>query len=96
MKRLRFSPSSCRDLDEILAFIARDKLGAAAKFVAKLKESCVQLARSPNLGEDCSELCEGMRRFVVRGYSIFYRTGDQEVEILRVIHGARDWASLFS
>ena len=34
MKRLHFSPTSEQDLDEILVYIARDKPGAASRFIA--------------------------------------------------------------
>jgi toxin ParE1/3/4 len=29
-------------------------------------------------------------------YLIFYRVLEKEVEILRIVHGARDWAALFA
>jgi plasmid stabilization system protein ParE len=38
MNRPEFSPRAVVDLDDILAFIARDKPQAAVKFVARLKE----------------------------------------------------------
>jgi toxin ParE1/3/4 len=94
-KQLIFSPTSQRDLNEILDYIAQDKPGAAIRFVETLRESCRRLSQHPHLGEDCSDLRAGMRRLAVRGYLIFYRLGEDKVEILRVLHGARDWPSLF-
>lgn len=37
----------------------------------------------------------GMRLFALGNYVIFYRSGADEVEIVRVIHGARDWRRIF-
>ncbi len=91
---LRFAPSAERDLNEILAYIAADKPGAAARFVGKLKDRCQLLAEQPTLGKECRELRPGYRRFSVDNYIIFYRLSGSDVEIVRVIHGARDWIGL--
>lgn len=36
----------------------------------------------------------GLRRRLHAGYLIFYRVGTDRVEIVRIIHGARDYPSL--
>jgi toxin ParE1/3/4 len=93
-RRLIFSRSSQRDLDETLLYIARDKPGAAVQFVKKLREKCQLLIGNPLLGEDCSEVRPQTRRLVYQKYLIFYRVTDATIEITRVIHGARDWPNL--
>lgn len=91
---LIFSPEAENDLSEVLAYIARDKPGAAARFVARLQEACRFVAQDPHAGQSCSELRPGMRRFTCEGYVIYFRQRDPAIEIVRVIHGARDWPSL--
>ena len=44
MSELHFSPKSVDDLDEILAYIARDKPKTAVRFIARLKKKCFELA----------------------------------------------------
>jgi plasmid stabilization system protein ParE len=38
-RRLVFAPTAQRDLDETLAFIAKDKPGAALRFVERIKKN---------------------------------------------------------
>lgn len=96
MHRLIISPSAEADLDDILASIARDKRGAARRFVAKLRETCEIIGKNPHLGEVWPQLGDGTwRAFSFQKYIIFYRTSDDLVEILRVVHGARDVEGLF-
>ena len=52
------------------------------------------IARSGQSGQACDELAPGLRCFSVGNYVIFFRRTDS-VQIIRVIHGARDIESLF-
>jgi len=94
--RLIISPSAEADLGGILDHISQDKLGAAQRFVAKLRETCKTLGENPHLGAVWPQIGDGMwRAFAFQKYVIFYRTSDDLVEILRVVHGARDLERLF-
>jgi toxin ParE1/3/4 len=93
-RRLIFSRSAQRDLNETLVYIAKDKPGAALRFVERLQAKCDLLLSQPLLGEDCSELRPDMRRLRYQKYLIFYRFTDEKVEVVRVIHGARDWHAI--
>jgi toxin ParE1/3/4 len=95
-RRLYVSPTAESDLAGILSYIASDKPGAATKFVQRLRNRCESLAHHPYVGEDCSILKPKMRRVTYAGYLIFFRADDEKVEIIRVVHGARDWPELFS
>jgi len=55
-----FSPTSQRDLREILEYIARDKPGAALRHIEKLEETCWFLAGNPEAGtlrDDLLPIC---------------------------------------
>ena len=95
MSRPFFSPSSRRDLQEILEYIAKDKPGAALHHVERLEEACWTLARSPFLGTARDELLPFLRSYTVGNYVIFYRPADDGVDVVRVVHGARDMGKLF-
>lgn len=96
MNRPFFSPSSRRDLYEIVEFIARDSPAAALRHVERLEESCWALARNPMLGTLREDLLPGLRLWTVGSHVICFRPSEDGVEIIRVVHGARDFDALFS
>lgn len=95
MSRPYFSPSSRRDLADILELIARDKPGAALRHVERLEAACWTLARNPDIGTARGDLLPGLRAWSVGSHVIFFRRSDDGVEVVRVVHGARDYAQLF-
>ncbi len=87
---LRFRPEAENDLLEIGTFIERDNPYAATSFIATIREKCEALVANPNMGRARPELIAGMRSFPVGQYVIFYRPDRNVLEIVRVLHGARD------
>lgn len=87
MPRLRYSDASKYDLIEIARFIAKDKPRAAREWVAKLREKCRMLAKNPNVGDDRSDLGDGIRSTYVGSYIIFFRQREENLEIVRVRRG---------
>ena len=49
----------------------------------------------PHMGRQRSELRQGLRSFAVGSFLIFYQTSENNFEIVRILHGARDIPSLF-
>ena len=47
------------------------------------------------MGQSRDELRPGLRCFVVSPYVVFYRPEQDTIEVLRVLHGARDIVSIF-
>ena len=84
------TPEADRDLDEIWFSIATDKIEHADKFIDRLTEKFVTLARAPRAGRARPELLPGLRSFAFRSYVIFYSLSKDGVLIERVLHGARD------
>ena len=74
----------------------------AERYFTAVEETCRQLARFPHGGalyDSGIERLAGMRRFPVQGfqkYLIFYLPHPGSIEVVRVLHGARDLASLFA
>ena len=60
-----------------------------------LYETMQKLAQFPLVGKERAEILEGLRSFPVNNYVIFYRSVDNGIEVIRVLHGARDIESLF-
>lgn len=94
MPKLQYSDASKGDLKEIARFIARDKPKAAREWVAKLREKCRMLAKHPEVGDDRSELGEGIRSTYVGSYIIFFRRRGQTLEIVRVRRGDLEYPLL--
>lgn len=81
---------------ELATYIAEDNLDASDRFLAAAEETFKQLAKIPGMGlliQLSNPNLAGIRQQAIKGfknYLVFYRLTNSEVEILRVIHGARD------
>ena len=87
-------PEAERDLVEIYLHISRDNPSAAEKLVRAINTKCERLARSPMMGRARPELRPDLRSFPYGAYLILYRATDGGVEIVRVVHGARNLEDL--
>ncbi|MBL8907399.1 MAG: type II toxin-antitoxin system RelE/ParE family toxin [Rhizobiales bacterium] len=95
MTKVVISPEARSDLDDVWLYIAADSPGNADRFIDRFAGACRRLATAPGLGRSRTELGEGVRSLPVGRYLIFYRTGRNRIEILRFIHGARDYRPVF-
>jgi toxin ParE1/3/4 len=82
-------------LDEIWFYIAQDNPDAADKFIRALASKFPVLASMPDLGRRREELSPRLRSLPFGHYVIFYRPMENRIEIVRVLHGARDLPPLF-
>lgn len=89
MSRIRFLPPALDDLDEIRAKVGQENPHAADALVDRLVDSVLILIEHPRAGEARPELGRDVRRVVEAPYLLFYRVTDDEVEVIRVLHGAR-------
>jgi toxin ParE1/3/4 len=67
----------------------------ADAFIDKIYETIELLARQPGSGRHREELAAGIQSFPVGRYIIFYRVVTGAIEIVRVLHGARDIENTF-
>ncbi len=93
--KVLFTEAAESDLEVIGDWIAKDNPGRVATFVRELRRSCVDIGPRP-LGYPLVEhrRNDGIRRKVHGNHLIFYRIWLDAVEILRVLHGARDYARI--
>ena len=94
---LRRSEKAIDDLAAIWDYIAADNLTAADKLVEELLVLFEKTADYPELGRAAEDVGEGVRLLARGSYLLIYRLLPQDniVELVRVVHGARDWRSLF-
>ena len=101
MKPVVFNPVAVSDLAEIVSYIAQDNPDAANRVRHAILSTAELLGRFPALGGRPSFSATrfaGIRflpakRF--RNYLLFYREDDDALEVLRVLHAARDAQRLF-
>jgi len=99
--QVQFKKEADADIEEIGLYFAERAPEVRSRFQQAIDKTVRVLARSPNLGERCqfrNPQTKGMRKWRVDGFPnhvIFYRPVGDKLEILRVLHGARDYAALF-
>jgi toxin ParE1/3/4 len=100
--RLALKPQADRDITNHFEYIAKDNLEAAINFYEAAFHALEVLRSNPHIGpardfKDPS--LRGVRIWLVKGfekYLIFYRATDERVEILRILHAARDIDGILS
>ncbi|WP_319422434.1 type II toxin-antitoxin system RelE/ParE family toxin [Pleurocapsa sp. FMAR1] len=89
-------PIVINDLIELATYIGNNNLDISDDFLLAAENTFAQLGNFPQLGKsskfDSPELID-IRQKAVKGfesYLVFYRLIEDGVEIIRVIHGARN------
>jgi toxin ParE1/3/4 len=91
MSRFRLSAPARQDVRGIRDHIAQDSIPAARNFLATLTQAFRGLAEMPGQGHTRGDLTDLPVRFwPVGSYLIVYDPEKRPLEILRVLHGARD------
>jgi len=94
MARVVVRPRASEDLAEIWAHIAKDSVKRADTFAVLIDEHLLALAWCPYMGRSRPELAPQLRSFPIGQSVIFYLPHPKGVEIVRVLHGARDMESI--
>ncbi len=95
MKRYILTPRAKRDVNDIWDYIASDNIEAADRVLDALESAMVKLAKNPGIGRWREELADKSHRFwLVYSYLIVYRHEARPLQIVRVLHAARDVQSL--
>jgi toxin ParE1/3/4 len=82
------------DLENIAEWIAQDNPRRAQSFSAELRVKCASIGRSPRRYPVIHRSAISEIRKRSHGhYLIFFRIMDDHVDIMRIVHMARDWAS---
>jgi addiction module RelE/StbE family toxin len=95
---VRFLEEALDDLEEIVLYIANDNPAAALSMHDKIVEKATNLSTFPKLGRlvpDKKMSEAGFRMLVIKPYLLFYRLIEDTVYIYRVVHGARNYPSLY-
>ncbi|MDR9900957.1 type II toxin-antitoxin system RelE/ParE family toxin [Aetokthonos hydrillicola Thurmond2011] len=83
------------DLLEIWSYIAQNNVEAADRIFDKIDQKCQLLSTTPKAGVRRDDLVPGLLCLIEGNYLIFYRIIDETIEILRILHGARNLKAIF-
>ncbi|MBI1208641.1 MAG: type II toxin-antitoxin system RelE/ParE family toxin [Azospirillum sp.] len=87
-----WSPEARADLVDIRNYIAAENRERVVSFVMEITEAGEAISDMPRAFPLVPRLeHRGIRQRIYRQYLIFYRLEDQDVHILHVAHGARDY-----
>jgi len=95
MARITQAPAAKADAVEIWAYIAQDNPDAADRLLNRFDDLFCLLASQPFLGKRIEELAPNLRVIPTGSYLIFYRPTEDGIEIVRILHAARDITAEF-
>ena len=94
---LRIRPEADRDIDDAAEFYAREAdVDVALQFISAVDRVCQSLVEHPFIGAPVKSFeprLAGLRFIPVPGFDshlVFYVNEAQQVDVVRVLHGARD------
>lgn len=91
MERYLLAPEAVQDLQDIWDFIAADNPQAASALQEEFFQAFEGIAGMPGKGHTREDLTDlPVLFFRVRSYLIVYRRDRSPLEIIAVLHGARD------
>jgi toxin ParE1/3/4 len=96
MPTIRVAAAAEEDLIRIWEYVASERdAEVAGRLVKEITRRFAVLRDHPRAGREHNELLVNLRSFAVKNYVIFYQPFEGGIEILRVLHGSRDIASIF-
>ena len=94
MYRYYLSSLAEDDVRTIWERIAIENLSAADRMVDRITAVFDQLAAHPESGEKLIHRTRSIRRVTVPPFVVYYRFAGGDVNIVRVLHGSRQWEDL--
>jgi len=89
--RVRWLRLALADIDEMAEFISKENKTAAEKVVKLIYDRVHLLVQHPDIGRPGR--VPGTRELYIEGtpFIVPYRIQKDEIQVLRVFHGARKW-----
>jgi toxin ParE1/3/4 len=100
MAKTKKRPIVIQDLIEQATYIAENNLDASDRFLMAAEDTFKFLGTMPAIGKLSGfthPRLADVRQYAIKGFKsslIFYRVTDDGVDVLRVLHGARDLEAL--
>ena len=89
------SDEAVSDLEEIWIYIASHSIRNADSLIDQLYSKCIEISELSGIGRKRDELFPGILSLAYKKHVIFFMRGKDRVEIVRILHGARDMPKVF-
>ena len=92
MSNYHLSPRARIDLREIWRHSV-DRWGTeqAKRYQLLLRQAIERIAADPRLGRSCENIRPGYRRYSAQAHMVFFRIGENGIDIIRVLHQSMDF-----
>ncbi|OYW28834.1 MAG: hypothetical protein B7Z47_05430 [Chthoniobacter sp. 12-60-6] len=90
MPTVTYSQQADRDLDDIWDYVAQDSALQADRLWDHFKAKLQYLAKWNTFGSPRFDLCTNCRSYPFGKYCFYYRPTESGIEVLRILHSARD------
>jgi toxin ParE1/3/4 len=91
MNSFVLTPLASRDLNEIWEYLAEENIDVADRMLSAIEQAIARLTEQPGIGHLREDLSDSRQRFfLVHSYLIVYRTATKPLQVIRVLHAARD------
>jgi len=94
MPRIVRTRQARNDVLDIWEYVARNNPAAADRLIRRLDVMIRRLAEQPRIGAAQDKYRAGLRSFPVGNYVIFYEPIPTGIQVIRILHGARNWPEL--
>lgn len=95
--KVRWARPALEDLEQIADYIALDSRYYAAAFVREIRDAARSLRQVARRGRVVPELSNPtIRELLIGNYRLLYQLRKSEVLVIALIHGARDFTSLWT
>ena len=94
---IHYLPIAEGDLNEIVDYLSQHSISAANTFIDELEGLEERLSMFPESGalaKDRRLRSKGYRIAVIGAYLLFYTLRNENVYVMRIIHGKRDYISI--
>lgn len=91
---VRWSVPAKNDLKKIFDYLAKDSKYYAKKVTNEIVDKTILLNKFPQMGRIVPEINElNIREFFIYSYRLIYEIENNNIEILAIVHGKRDFSS---
>lgn len=89
-REVRLTDRAKSDRNAIWLRIAENRISAADRILERFDDVFQLLSDNPNAGPSRPRLGKGRRTFTVEGYVICYTVTPSAIEVIAILHGARN------
>lgn len=88
--------AAIQDIEDIWLHIAADSVAAATAQVERIERAELRLCEFLELGQARPDIDANLRHWPDGSYVILYQVAATRLEVVRILHGARDLGALFA